>query len=270
MDRRQTIIRTAERYGFNLEFKVQKILQDKEFHVEQNKSISHNSSNIEIDVVAREKNSYLHLLIECKGAAKDSALILIKSPDNIFKNCQFESNIYFSIKENDDYCIPKINLSETDAPFCSNTGDFFTGNGDCLKRCSKNSDKSNFYKAQQQILEAIKAYTNKIPTENEEGDSSTNFLIPIIVTNAEIWLVDYTEARPEATELQWAAQAICNTEPTNFNFLTTATNEDLDYLPMLVVRVDYLGKVLEPIQKVSRTCGILLKRGIRESPQESE
>ena len=80
MEMKKQIIKTAEQYGFNLEFKTCKKLEEAEFACKLNEILLTEDSSIEVDLIAQ--NRKLHLIVECKGASKDTALVLVKGAEN--------------------------------------------------------------------------------------------------------------------------------------------------------------------------------------------
>ncbi len=177
----------ADKYGFNLEFKTGSCFKEKGYSTNLNELLS----GVEIDVIA--VNDDEHLLIECKGACQGTALILIKAPKNIEDKVKGTSEKSRWIL-NDDYKMPILTLPR-EAIYTS-TGDFFLANRNkSLVKASKNNANNNFYKAQQQVKEAMVEYL-KIPPHRVEDDTNSHAIVPLIVTNAEIWVVDYSLEEP--------------------------------------------------------------------------
>lgn len=181
---KELIIKAAEQYGFNLEFKTSKKLEETGFVCELNEILPFGNSTVEVDLIARKQFSYLHLIIECKGADEDTILLLVKGSNNRIKNdkpAQYDSRYTIG----NVIQIPMFEINTKSAAHTI-TGDFFRKAEEnkkevVLKKTSKNDDRTKFYKAQQQILAAIEAYSKKLVAEED-----IQHVVPLIVTNADI------------------------------------------------------------------------------------
>lgn len=150
------VIDAAEKYGFNIEFKTKNLFQAKGYTTELNKFYYYEGELLEVDVLAK-LNSRL-FLVECKGTASNSMLILIKDPDN-------SESIYLR-RTIDNYNSRIMGFGGVGL-FCTFTGDFFSRENNKLKKLSKNDTENNFYKAQTQITNAIHAVSWDI--QNKSG-----------------------------------------------------------------------------------------------------
>lgn len=250
MNKIELIKKTAEKYGFNLEFRTSKILEKDSYASLLNKVIQHGSKLTEIDVLATKYNEGLHLVVECKGANNNSLLILVKSSNstlNEYKNSHTNATRY--IIDDSEYRIPiaPINKSPSD-PIYTITGDFFQMNDSkTLKKYSKNDEGNNFYKAQQQIIEAIDVYS-KEPIKNPEGDQRKDYIVPLIVTNSEIWVIDFNDDETKASNHKWVLhRTLINDKklPLKLNGIYCS------YFPITIVNINHLESALKNINKVT-------------------
>lgn len=188
MKEKELVEQAAKAYGFNLEYRAKGIFEQRGCVVETNKFLSVEKGFIEIDIFAKNKqNPTRQFVVECKGTHKDSYLILIK--DLSSKN--HEQIKRASIK-NTNYRVTGIESAKKDI-FCTFSGDFFSSHQSKLKKISKNDSENNLYKAQEQLLDAISAIS-KMDTANNDV---CTYLTPIIITNAKIWVVDYSSSTEE-------------------------------------------------------------------------
>ncbi len=190
---------TANQYGFNLEFKTNKTLDEKGYNCLMNETFPTKDGFVEIDVIA--KDAIHHLLIECKGASKDTILLLTKAATNRIAKDKIGHTRYNV--NNGDYRMPIFNIG-TDQAIYTNSGDFFHikkdgSSPESINKASKNDAQNNFYKAQKQLLAAITAYSNANPLDTTNQVHST-YIVPLIVTNAQIWVVDYNENEPKISQ----------------------------------------------------------------------
>lgn len=208
------VIEAAQKSGFNLEFKTKKVFEERGDRCTFNQLINFNDNLIEIDITSQALND--HIIVECKGGDPDSYLILIKDASNQSRRS--------NIKICDNIYLQQFTYFG-DAPV-SFTGDFYNSN---FNRISKDDSKSNFYKAQEQIANAIPAYSDFI-TRSISPESSN--ILPIIVTNTKIFVVDFELNEPTAQNYKWAFHRVKNNNH-------ISSNEDLDYI-IPVVNIEYL------------------------------
>ncbi|HAU2429474.1 TPA: hypothetical protein JBL05_13140, partial [Legionella pneumophila] len=150
MDDNKLILDAANSYGFNLEFRAKKILEEKSFSVLMNQLIKNGDEFVEIDIKAAQYQGR-EWLIECKGAANSSYLILIKEDNS---NDPKLYNTRRHVIKDSNYRVAQFKPDENQC-FFTFTGDFFNKTGNQLKKASKNDFENNFFKAQNQILSAI-------------------------------------------------------------------------------------------------------------------
>lgn len=219
----QKIIEAAQKSGFNLEFKTKKVFEERGDICTFNQLINFQNNLIEIDITSRAFNE--HIIVECKGGTPDSYLILIKDPSdtnrnyniNIRENIYLNQFVYFG-----------------DAPITF-TGDFYSNT---YNRISKDDSKNNFYKAQEQIANAIPAYSDFIINSIS---SETNFILPIIVTNTKIFVVDFESNEPSAQNYKWIFHRVKNNNH-------IGSNNVLDYI-IPVVNIEHLQTFISSIGK---------------------
>lgn len=231
------VIKAAEKYGFNLEFKTKNLFQAKGYSTEINKLYQYDGELLELDVQA-ELNDRL-FIVECKGTASNSMLILVKDPDN--------SESLYSRREIDKHS--RIMGFGGTGLFCTFTGDFFTKEQHQLKKLSKNDTENNFYKAQTQVSNALCAVSSTI--QNRLNSNNTIHIMPLIVTNAQIWVIDYEQTPTSATLHKWVKhKAIPNTR-----LLTLlGDNQVFTYL-VNIVNINYLKDFLDKSFNMNRSKG---------------
>lgn len=191
-DKEQNIIKAAQMSGFNLEFKAKEILDANNYSTEIGKCYTFNDDYIEPDIVSTQfKGRYL--IGECKGSSADSILILIKEANK--NNNDFNSR-GFKISDAPNSKLVQFEPDGWDA-FKTITGDFYSSN---LKKISKNDSKNNFYKAQNQITSGIKALADSLKNDKSE----MSYITPFILTNSEIWIIDFNKDTTQAKPYKWA------------------------------------------------------------------
>jgi len=130
------------------------------------------------------------------------------------------------------------------------TGDFFHKDNKGLKKTSNNDSENNFYKAQQQITDAVCAVV-----KNNEGIAATeetpNHLIPLIITNAQIWVVDYEKDPVNATSHKWVKHKVRSNPALQLHNNTTLVHTYLAH----VVNINYLSEFLEKANNMNRSYG---------------
>lgn len=234
------VIEAAEKYGFNLEFKTRDIFRKHGYSTEINKMYSYKDGFIQIDVEAKLQDRLF--LVECKGTASDSLLILIQDS----KDSEDSETIYTRrVIHGSDFRIMGFGGL---GRFCTSSGDFFTKDQKKLKKTSKNDTENNFFKAQTQITDALCAVHSTIKCKPNWEVNPIN-VMPVIVTNAKIWAIDYEETPKKATQHKWVKhKVISNTE------LPILLNDDKvpTYLAH-VVNVDYLGEFLDKCKNMNRS-----------------
>jgi len=113
-DYKELVKQAAEKYGFNLEFKTKKILEENQYQVDLNVPLT---GDIEVDVKA-SKYKHMQLIIECKGADPTSCLILVKEA----KKEHYNSRRHIIAHTN--FAIAQYK-PHPDSEFYTFTGDFF-------------------------------------------------------------------------------------------------------------------------------------------------
>ena len=235
MEDEKLILDAANKYGFNLEFRAKKILEEKNFTVLMNQLIKNEDEFVEVDIMAGQYQGR-KWLIECKGASSSSYLILIKEDAGI------DTKMYNTRRHTiagSNYRIAQFK-PDLNQYFFTFTGDFFNKTGKQLKKSAKNDAENNFFKAQSQILSAIKA----ISLTDTENKKSRDFpiIIPIIITNAKIWTIDYNNsAGPEVTPYKWVLHKI----PTKNNlFITPKNDREFNSISILILNIEYFDDFL--------------------------
>lgn len=235
MDDDKLILDAANRYGFNLEFRAKKILEEKSFSVLMNQLIKNEDEFVEVDIKAAQHKGR-EWLIECKGASNSSYLILIKEDNSI--DPKMYNTRRHAIKDS-NYRIAQFKPDENQY-FFTFTGDFFNKIGKELKKAAKNDFENNFFKAQNQILSAI----NAISVTDVDKSKSSDFpvIIPVIITNAKIWVIDYNNSSaPEVNPYKWVLHKI----PTKNNlFIVPKSGREFGSISTLVLNIEYLEEFL--------------------------
>ncbi|MHA3320699.1 hypothetical protein ACX1FC_05535 [Legionella pneumophila] len=215
----------AENYGFNLEFKTKRELENNKYQVDLNVPLT---GGIEVDVKASKKN--MQLIIECKGADPSSCLILVKEAKNEYYN----TNRHIIAHTN--FAIAQYK-PHPDSELYTFTGDFFN----LIEQKNKDPKLNKapygiFYKAQIQIIEALNAISSPIASVNKlkqicaisdsnlseedkvkatinidnlDSDEKKDwcYLIPVIVTNVKnILVIDYTNNDIIVESHKWVLQ----------------------------------------------------------------
>lgn len=229
------IKKAAELYGFNLEFRTKTVLEENDFSTVLNKSYNLGDKQTEIDLVAQDGLD-LHLVIECKGTTKGSCLLLVKEATPS-KNTTNSSNTRLNIDAS-DYKIP---LFQQNGDLCTFTGDFFSTDTKKLKKASKDDSQNNFYKAQLQLIEAVLAYSSE-SIENPYDDQRTDYIIPGIVTNAEIWTINYNQVDPECIKYKWIFHRL----------RTSKVNSNVTEIPIPIVNINHLKEFLSSLKNCNR------------------
>jgi len=235
MDDERLILEAANRYGFNLEFRTKKALEKNHFSVLMNQLMKNGDEFVEIDIKATQYQGR-EWLIECKGASNSSHLILIKEDGS---NDPKSYNTRRHAIKDSNYRIAQFKPDESQY-FFTFTGDFFNANGKQLKKAAKNDAENNFFKAQSQILSAIKAISLTDTDKNKSRDFP--FIIPVIITNAKIWVIDYNNSSaPEVSQHKWVLHKI----PTKNSLFIAPKNEiEFDSISILVLNIEYLEEFL--------------------------
>ncbi|HAT1795956.1 TPA: hypothetical protein ACSJUJ_000120 [Legionella pneumophila] len=235
MDDKKLILDAANRYGFNLEFRTKKVLEEKNFSVLMNQLMKSGDEFVEIDIRAAQYTGR-EWLIECKGSSDSSHLILIKEDSS---NDPKSYNTKRHAIQDSNYRIAQFKPDENQY-FFTFTGDFFNKTGQQLKKISKNDSENNFFKAQYQILSAIKA----ISLTDTDKDKSKDFpiIIPMIVTNAKIWVIDYNKSsEPGVSQHKWVLHKV---KIKNNLFIAPKYEIEYDSISILVLNIDYLDEFL--------------------------
>lgn len=235
MEDEKLILDAANKYGFNLEFRAKKILEEKNFTVLMNQLIKNEDEFVEVDIKAAQYQGR-DWLIECKGSSSSSYLIMIKEVGGI--DPKMYNTRRHAIKGS-NYRIAQFK-PDINQYFFTFTGDFFNKTGKQLKKASKNDAENNFFKAQNQILSAIKAISLTDTDKNKARDFP--IIIPIIITNAKIWAIDYNNSvAPEVTPYKWVLHKI----PTKNNlYITPKKEREFNSISILILNIEYFDEFL--------------------------
>lgn len=197
MSEEELVKTAANKYGFNLEFKTKCIFEKIGCVTEANKLLRLNDDLLEIDLVATLYPDR-PFIVECKGTDSSSFLILVRESTNVRSQTHI---IRRHIISGTNYRLVGYD-SSPQTFFCTFTGDFFSYHTKELKKLSKNDEENNFYKAQLQMINAISAFSN-INTK------AVSHIIPLIVTNAKIWVVDYNDSNSvSANSYKWVLHKV--------------------------------------------------------------
>lgn len=152
----------------------------------------------EADVYARTIDKFSedvnHYIVECKGANLKSKLAMVE-----VSNSEFSRNInrYRKIKISQNHGIfGKLVEGESiigpyqGGPPATFTGDFFSLKNKEFKRSDKNLDNNNLFKGLKQLTTAAAELKRNKKLLMEK---KSNILIPILVTNVDICVVNYED-----------------------------------------------------------------------------
>lgn len=215
----EKLIEAASQEGFKHEFNVRDIFESKDFQCLSNEKLLFNSDLHEIDLISI-KDEYGYI-VECKGCSPSNYLILVKEANNY--KIRRASKLRLSAPHT------LIDFQDGINESIVYTGDFFT---DEFKRASKNDNKNNFYKATEQITNAILAVKN----DRNLRDKFT-IVIPLIIINCKIYVIDYQCKPPIITEYKWV-----------LNRLNRVVNSFLDQIQehtVPVINIKYLDEFLK-------------------------
>ncbi|WP_192483570.1 MULTISPECIES: hypothetical protein [Cysteiniphilum] len=265
----------AVKNGYLLEFEVCQSI-DKLINKQERSEIRMGEligrDNIEVDIIAAffEKN----YMIECKGAQEGTNLILVKAPKSICDKdndttksyssdvvCQLVTKKHKLASGRDiNYRVINFNIKDgQSAPYTIN-GNFHQMNSN---KCFDSADsRNNFYKAQQQICQTMENFS---PTPLIEGDNKPypSIVIPIIATNADIWVIDYetnsgSDINPVIKQYDWAIHRVVNRSQN----IKIITNSELQHtspiMQVLIVnkhKIESLIKFLNTNIKIHNNSG---------------
>ncbi|CAM4458392.1 MAG: hypothetical protein LEGION0403_FIIPPAGN_02791 [Legionella sp.] len=233
------VIIAAEKYGFNLEFKTKNFFQEKGYSTEINKLYYYEGEPLELDVQAELDDRIF--LVECKGTASNSMLILIKDPD--------DSELLYSRREIGKHNSRIMGFGGTDR-FCTFTGDFFSKEQSQLKKLSKNDIENNFYKAQNQISNALCVVSSALTSVTPQYPVH---IMPLIVTNAQIWVIDYEKMPTAATPHKWVKHKVISNTKLN---IFSNNSQVFTYLAN-IVNINYLKEFLDLSFCMNRSYGTI-------------
>lgn len=212
----KALAEAAQKQGFRLEFETLSVLNEyfkNNSHVKKvntgiNYPVNSPPSNIgsiqttsitrEVDVYASCSNHIhaeaYHFLIECKGTSSINKLLLVEEINSQYS----QESSYFS-----EIILPESSISDNklltpggcsiipskeNGPLQVFNGDFFKCDGSKFTQAGKTEDANNLYKGVRQLNTATEALMSNrkliIP-------KCKNILVPMVVTNAEICVVDY-------------------------------------------------------------------------------
>ena len=243
MNDENLVLDVAEKYGFNLEFKTKNLFAKKGYSTEINKLYKYEEEYLEIDLLASKFDRVF--VVECKGTASNSALILIKNHEND----NFDTNI-FTRRKIDNY-IRIMGFGGTGC-FCTFTGDFLYKEQKGFKKASKNDSENNFYKAQQQMTTALHAVAtiNNIKI-SDTSQQQIRHLMPLIVTNANIWVVDYEQNPVKATKHKWIKHKVISNTKLPLTIEDTPVHTYLCH----VINIHHLDEFLHKAENMNRSTG---------------
>ena len=243
MDDNELILDAADRYGFNMEFQVKKkILENmhrnnEKFDVLLNQLIPNKDDFVEVDVMTL-KRPLGDFVIECKGSSSSSRLILIQE-DNAANPKEYNTTRH-QINGSHYHRIAQFKPDKNQY-FFTFTGDFFNKQGNQLNKISKNDAENNFFKAQIQILSAIKEISLK-EVEKTDGDEDIIFIVPIIITNAQIYIIDYNQKNTQVKNFKW----VLHKAPIkNTLSIDSKKDEDVGSISILVLNINYFDDFLK-------------------------
>lgn len=217
----------AQKQGFKLEFETHSILNDylnkgalKKVRSGVNFPVNRpptDMGHLQTNTIVREIDVYgsccssthqvaIHFLIECKGTSPENKLLLVEETNSAY----YQPNNIFT-----EILIPDLSIdgglltsggksilsSKNNGPLQVFTGDFFKWDENkCIyTQAAKNEDANNLYKGVHQLNVAIAAM---IANRQLRISQYQNILVPMIVTNAEISVVNYEEN--EIFTVPWA------------------------------------------------------------------
>ncbi|VEG89829.1 NERD domain-containing protein [Legionella spiritensis] len=242
----------AKKYGFDLEYRTKKAFKNlnENIIVETNVCFVTDNDTVEIDVIAKIPYQY-HFLVECKGTHSDSILLLVRDHNSRTFNQQG------SILSSSDRLLQFT--PDKDQDFFTFTGDFFNKRGGELKPSSKNDNDNNLYKAQVQIIDAIQAYLHYKSDDafiEDTSSSGQREIIPLIVTNADIWVINYGEEPESVKQYKWVLHNVrvnskLNLDDSRENFL------------ILIISIKYLQELItNGLTKNSEHWSVYIKSGM--------
>lgn len=243
----KSMVKTAaDSTGFGLEFRAKEILETNQYKTNFNEDLVFNGISQQIDVLAW-KTVCQELLIECKGSKKGSVLLLIKEPrmksidSNNIASLDVSGTDTKLINTYYEYSIPRTWLTFT--------GDFFhlkiSGKNTILNQTPKSDFDSNFYKAQGQLSKAI-TINAKLNTQRKTGLPKD--VMPILLTNSEIWVVDYEENME--IKYKWVLHRVsCFDEETEFY----RNGDNIGWYILPIVNIEYFDDFLKCLEKNTET-----------------
>jgi hypothetical protein len=205
-----TLVEEILRTGFLLEHQTAAEFRRVNYQVERNLLLpSRIPSNeylqrlAEIDVLARFRHGHGRdsvFITECKGASPKDKLVFLPVENNsgYLLQAVFTKQV---IQLNTDNGLRSDGDAKSGLYLCHN-GDFFEEIDNGFKRASTQEERSNFYKGIVQLYYALDAVYIRFRDEAEI------VVWPLIVTNAEIHVVDFADGTPESTKtipVPWVA-----------------------------------------------------------------
>lgn len=231
----------ANKYGFNLEFKTKDIFEKNGFLTKHNNLLKLKDKLLEVDLIAN-KYADRHFIVECKGTDSSSSLILVKESSEQDNTTSLMRHVI----EDTNYRL----IGYESPAFCTFTGDFFNKTSKELKKASRNDDDNNFYKAQSQIIDVISAFL--------KNDSlGVSHIIPMIVTNAKIWVVDFNKPEEiETTEYKWVFHKV--KLGNDFKLESRSKESEVLSFVLPVVSIYYLDEFIKIAQNMNTSTGQIL------------
>lgn len=180
-------------------------------------------------------------------------MILVKEPSGKFYNTKRHIISYT------EYAIAQCK-PDAESEFFTFTGDFFNlkPNNKELKPLVFSDDNNNFYKDQNQVIETLNGISSRESSLNrlketldeykkENTPSNKCFLIPIIVTNANISVVDYTMDEVLVEPHKWVLQKA------KINDLISLENQNGESpytISIPVVNIAFLAQFVKYIERM--------------------
>jgi len=177
---KEIFLKTLNKKGFLLEDKVWKILEGADFqNIERNITLNHNDERVEIDFLLI--NGRHHLVGECKRTDYSWFFAKASERSNTL-NLIHQSQNKFQVKTRgtSDF---KTAWTDLEVLFKDDGRLEITQQG--FVKTSKNSEE-NIHKAIKQVLKETEAYIYSRGLPN-------SIIIPIIVTNADLYYIDYSK-----------------------------------------------------------------------------
>lgn len=221
----EVLSKTASQEGFNLEVKTKNIFEHSGFNVEKNMPIA---PDFRLDILAYPKQIHTHktiFVVECKGGSPQDILLFFGKTDEIISSApqshprtcaQFTKLELLNYQSHKGYYYEIPNpVIESSILICkdpppnwitfrySYSGDFRRTQD--FKKLPRNDGSNNLYKGTTQIIEAISNLKNKISEISNNLNLNTICIVPMIITNAKIYIKE--DQNEFVEELDWVILA---------------------------------------------------------------